>query len=410
MINFIKNIAFIYVLIIANNQILSQCLKGDCENGFGIKIYPDSSRFEGNFEKGLKKNGIYTYKSGDKYEGSFNNNLRDGFGIYTYKNGEQYKGLFLNDKKEYGSYQFKNNDVYTGSFENNLPNGYGVMKYNSGKVIEGYWENGKTSWNYNTDSLNQQLAHLNLAVTDSTKSLTFEKNAPRFFSVIVGISDYEGLLADLRYADNDAKIFYNNLMKAFPAETGNGIVKLLLNENASCENIQSALKSVLSQANENDYVIFYFSGHGSPGNFCPSNYTQQKLSHDFVKSCFKQSKAKYKLCIADACYSGSIGNSSNQYASEETYIRLKDTKLGVIMSSKSNQTSGETTDLQQGIFSYFFIKGMRGAADLNKDSYVTVGELFLYTKQAVTQRSNGKQVPVVFGNNLYKIPISRVMR
>lgn len=410
MINFIKSIAFIYVLIISNNQLLSQCLSGDCQNGFGSKIYPDSSRFDGNFEKGFKKNGIYTYKSGDTYEGSFTNNLRDGFGIYSYKNGETFKGLFLKDKKEYGTYHFKNNDIYTGSFENNLPNGYGVMKYKSGKVIEGYWDKGKASWHYNTDSLNQQLTEINLVHTDSTKSLTFEKNAPRFFSVIVGISDYEGELADLRYADNDAKIFYNNLLKAFPVETNNGVIKLLLNESASCENIQSALKSVLSKASENDYVIFYFSGHGSSGNFCPSNYTQQQLSHDFVKFCFRQSKAKYKLCIADACYSGSIGNSSNQYASQEAYIRLKDTKIGVIMSSKSDQTSRETSELQQGIFSYFFIKGMRGAADLNNDTYVTVGELFLYTKQAVTQRSNGAQVPVVFGNNLYKIPISRVKR
>jgi hypothetical protein len=405
-----KNLLFIFVFIFYHNQLLSQCLSGDCINGFGTKLYPDSSRFEGNFEKGFKIKGIYTYKSGDKYEGTFKDNIRDGFGIYTYKNGEHFKGIFLKDKKEYGTYQFKNKDVFTGSFENNLPNGYGVMKYASGKIVEGYWENGKVSWNYNTDSLNQQLTQINTDAADSTKSLTFDKNPPRFFSVIVGVSDYEGVLADLRYADNDAKIFYNNLMKAFPAETGNGSVKLLLNQNATCQNIQNELKSVLSMANENDYVIFYFSGHGSPGNFCPSDYTQAKLSHDFVKSCFRQSKAKYKLCIADACYSGSIGNTSNQYASQESYIRLKDTKLGVIMSSKSDQTSGETTDLQQGIFSYFFIKGMRGAADLNKDSYVTVGELFFYTKQAVSQRSNGKQVPVVFGNNLYKIPISRVQR
>jgi hypothetical protein len=406
----VKLFTFFLFTFLTVNPIFCQCVSGDCKNGFGIKLYPDSTRFEGTFEKGFKKSGIYTYKSGDKYEGSFNNNSREGFGVYTYKNGEIFKGVYLNDKKEYGTYQFKNNDLYTGSFDNNLPSGYGVMKYHSGKIIEGYWENGTPIWDYNTDSLNQQLTQLNNVITDSSKSLTFEKNTPRFYSVIVGISDYEGSFSDLRFADNDAKIFYNNLINAFPIETKNGSVKLLLNENATCQNIQSALKSVFLQANENDYVIFYFSGHGSPGNFAPSNYSQERLSHDFVKSCFKQSKAKYKLCIADACFSGSIGNTTNQYASQEAYIRLKDSKLGVIMSSKSYQTSQETSDLKQGVFSYFFIKGMRGAADLNKDTYVTVGELFLYTKQTVSQRSNGAQVPVVFGNNLYKIPISRISK
>jgi hypothetical protein len=37
-----------------------------------------------------------------------------------------------------------------------------------------------------------------------------------------------------------------------------------------------------------------------------------------------------------------------------------------------------------------------------------MGELFLYTKNATIQKSNGKQAPVVYGKNLDRIPLTRI--
>jgi uncharacterized caspase-like protein len=184
----------------------------------------------------------------------------------------------------------------------------------------------------------------------------------------------------------------------------------LLNQNATRSNIIKAMQQVFSQSTENDFIIFYFSGHGSPGNFCPTDINQQLLSHDIVKAQFKNAKARYRLCVADACFSGSIGsqsqNSNNTVAGSTQ--QLRDARIAVIMSSKPNQTSIETGSLNQGIFSYYFINGLRGAADLNHDSYITMGELFLYTKNATIQKSNGQQAPVVYGKNLDRIPLTRI--
>jgi hypothetical protein len=51
---------------------------------------------------------------------------------------------------------------------------------------------------------------------------------------------------------------------------------------------------------------------------------------------------------------------------------------------------------------------MHGRADINKDKYITVGELFLYVKKMVSKDSRNQQIPVVFGNDLFKIPLSHL--
>jgi hypothetical protein len=54
------------------------------------------------------------------------------------------------------------------------------------------------------------------------------------------------------------------------------------------------------------------------------------------------------------------------------------------------------------------MNGLRGAADLNRDKYVTAGELFVYTRNAVVSQSGGKQSSVVIGQQLDRIPLCKL--
>lgn len=396
----------------------AQCINGDCVNGFGEKKYPDNSRFVGNFENGSKKNGTYYYPNGDIYKGSFEKNQRSGSSVYTHKNGEVFKGTFTNDKKAYGKFIFLNGDEYTGTFENSQPDGYGTLVSKNGKKWEGQWENGKRVWGSNVELVADSLfidtvKHFETSSNGNKSFDPIQQSkaiSPRIFAVVVGVADYDGVANDLKYSDNDARLFYNHLRSALPNEMSAGKSMLLLNRNATRSNIMNAMQQVFSQSTENDFIIFYFSGHGSPGNFCPTDAAQQLLSHDIVKSQFKNAKARYRLCIADACFSGSIGTQAQNTSVEGSTQQLRDARIAVIMSSKPDQTSIETSALNQGIFSYCLINGLKGSADLNRDSYVTMGELFLYTKNATAQKSNGSQVPVVYGKNLNLIPLARIKK
>jgi hypothetical protein len=406
-----KTHLLILLILSTYSTIKCQCIFGDCSNGFGEIVYKDSSRFVGSFENMKRKTGLYSYQNKDSYFGGFNSNKREGLGIYTYASGDVFKGNFANDQKTDGSYYYKNGNIYTGCIENNLPNGFGKMQIKNGKVIEGQWKDGKPEW---TVAINP-VSDSSLIVPANNRpdeliadSKSIKGAAPRVFAVIVGVSDYDGTFADLKYADDDADKFLIQLKMSMPRETASGKVVQLKNAQATAQNVLNAIDDVFGRAGENDFVIFYFSGHGSPGNFIPTDHLSNVISHNAIKERFKRTPAKYRLCIADACFAGSIGSEANNYSSISATQDLKDARLAVILSSKSTQTSQETSSLQQGVFSYYLIKGIRGAADINNDKYVTAGELFVYTRTRVTERSGGKQVPVIYGQNIDRIPLSRI--
>ena len=399
-----KKLFLIYLFASLSSSISAQCIKGDCVSGNGEKIYPDGSKFQGVFQEGQKLKGIYKYPNGDQYEGSFKEGKRDGLASYSYSNGERYEGFYVDDAKSYGKFAFKNGDSYTGTFSNNLFNGYGSFKKNSGELIEGYWENGKMG-------VAEEFAAIDSAQVLSVDSILNKGSIsqktlrPRVFAVVVGISDYQGTELDLSYSDRDAQLFYNHLRSAMPAEMAAGKSVLLLNERATLSNINAALSDVFSTSSPNDFIIFYFSGHGSVGQFVPYNHSFG-LSHEDLKNYFKNTEAKFRLVVADACFSGSIGT-PNQTSVSDTQD-LFDSRLAVIMSSKPDQTSLEMGSLEQGVFSYHLIRGMQGLADLNQDKYVTAGELFMYTKNKVANHTSNEQIPVIYGVNLNKIPLTKV--
>jgi hypothetical protein len=408
-----KNI-FILILgtFLFQGILSSQCVFGDCRNGFGEIIYKDSSRFVGYFQNGTKASGNYFYRNNDEFNGVFIEGKRQGFGIYRHANGDLFKGLFVDDKKTDGTYYYQSGDIYTGCIENSKPNGFGRMQFKDGRVFEGQWKDGKPEWtvaiNLVSDTSLIVPANKRPDVEDGVDSKLIKGAAPRVFAVIVGISDYDGFFSDLRYADDDAERFYQQLKLSMPKETSSGKVVQLKNSQATAQNVLNALDDVFARANENDFLIFYFSGHGSPGYFIPTDHYSNKISHEAIKQRFKDAKGKYRLCIADACFAGSVGNEESNYSSISSTQTLKDSRLAVILSSKSTQTSQETSALQQGLFSYYLIKGLRGAADINKDKYVTAGEVFVYTRNRVVEQSGGKQIPVIYGQNIDRIPLSKI--
>jgi len=230
-------------------------------------------------------------------------------------------------------------------------------------------------------------------------------NPKEKYVFIVGVADYQGVENDLNFSDDDAVLFYNKMRKL-------GVKKenmiLLLDKNATRNNIENKMRNLFLKADENDQVIFYFSGHGSKGYFLPHDYNNL-LSHKTVKNIFKQSKAKKKICFADACYSGSIRNKNKSKGVKQTdsYTLKQDINGGVavIMSSTGYETSLEMGNLGQGVFSYYLLNGLSGKADLNSDKTITIVELYEYTKRNVVRKTNGRQNPIIFGNFNVNMPI-----
>lgn len=209
------------------------------------------------------------------------------------------------------------------------------------------------------------------------------------YVVCVGISRYaDPKVKDLRLPEKDAK----DIADFYKLATDNVII--VTGKYATKAQILKCLKSQFSRAGENDRIIFYFSGHGYPGGFCPYEMTrlEEGLSYLEVISIMNKSKAKGKFIFADACNSGAIRQNKNQTSRPQTGNVL------LFLSSRGNEFSIESRFDDNGFFTQYLLRGLKGGADSDRNLSITAKELFLFVSKGVKNRSKDKQHPVMWGN------------
>ena len=72
--------------------------------------------------------------------------------------------------------------------------------------------------------------------------------------------------------------------------------------------------------------------------------------------------------------------------------------MALIMSSKSEETSLESNNLRQGVFSHFLLEGLKGQADYNEDQTIVLKELFDYICHNVKEYTSRRQSPMIRGD------------
>jgi uncharacterized caspase-like protein len=83
----------------------------------------------------------------------------------------------------------------------------------------------------------------------------------------------------------------------------------------------------------------------------------------------------------------------------------------ILTASRSAEVSLELPELGHGVFTYYLMQGLKGAADLNHDGIVTLQELYEYLEQQVTQKARsvgGNQHPVMKGELEGVLPLMKV--
>lgn len=85
------------------------------------------------------------------------------------------------------------------------------------------------------------------------------------WAVVIGISKYkDSRIAGLRYASADVHSFYEWLISQQGGGYAPSRIRLLLDSEATVQNIKNALFNWLKQPLKEDMVTIYFAGHGSP--------------------------------------------------------------------------------------------------------------------------------------------------
>ena len=230
-------------------------------------------------------------------------------------------------------------------------------------------------------------------------AFSFSANA-RTYLVSVGIADYSGFptkINNLSLTTNDAQTIANLYSKNTSV-----VYSLLLNEKATKDRIVRAIKKVFNKASKNDIVVFFFSGHGYPGGFCA--YDGQ-IDYGEIRNAMSQSKSKNKMMFVDACRSG--GMRVDGTTMQGSVTAAKNANVMLLLSSRNNENSIERRGMQNGFFTTYLQKGLRGNADANRDRVITAKELFNFIHQGVSQISGGKQHPVMWGKFDDNMPIMK---
>ena len=86
---------------------------------------------------------------------------------------------------------------------------------------------------------------------------------------------------------------------------------------------------------------------------------------------------------------------------EMTRIKAWDDEIqaAIFMSSRGNETSVEEArdGMQQSVFSFHLINGLKGEADFNQDRQISSYEIFLYVRDNVLRDTEYEQHPVMYG-------------
>ncbi|MDE5933935.1 MAG: caspase family protein [Lachnospiraceae bacterium] len=209
------------------------------------------------------------------------------------------------------------------------------------------------------------------------------------YVVCVGIATYaDSQLKDLNKTENDAKAM------AALYKIGTDNVITITGKYATKAQILKSLRSQFGRAGANDKIVFYFSGHGYPGGFCTYDMTNEKegLLYADVINIMKESKAMSKFIFADACHSGSIRKPDTGATADPLPGNIV-----FFLSSRGNEYSIESSTAANGYFTKHLLRGLRGAADTDRNRKITASEIFQYVSAEVTRQTNGKQHPVMWG-------------
>ncbi|KAA3636424.1 MAG: peptidase C14 caspase catalytic subunit p20 [Bacteroidetes bacterium] len=441
------------VMIYANGNRYEGTWTENKPAGYGIFVFVTGDRYEGNFLAGLYSGqGTMFYSDGSRYEGEWEENKRHGQGLmhypdgetvfgqwendqyladwstmtfegdtstmrncnevycdtgvgkFRYKDGSRYIGEFFKGSPEgRGTLFYANGDRYEGGWKQHAPHGRGVMYYKSGKVVGAIWDFGKPVKKLFSEAANNKPAVVEIEQDREVK----------IWAVIIGAARYTHMPV-LRYTDDDAYQIYAFLKSPEGGALPDEQLRLLIDEDATHENIMTSMRSTFLRADENDVIMFYFSGHGLEGAFLSIDYDgyNNRLEHTEITQMLKASRAKHKIVLADACHSGSIlaAKTNMSEALRRYYEAFEATRGGtaLLMSSKGEEYSLEDGGLRSGIFSHFLVRGLKGEADNDSNSIITIEELFRFIHKNVRRYTGNIQTPTLTGDYDSRMPVGIV--
>lgn len=250
------------------------------------------------------------------------------------------------------------------------------------------------------------------------------RSNPNAVAVVIGNRDYQNPdVPSVDYALQDAASMRKYLVESFGFDETN----ILFLANATQADFNGVFGTKddhrarlfnLVRAGESDVFVFY-SGHGAPdlttedAYFVPvdcdpslvrfNGYAMNTLYDNLAKIPYRS-----LTVVIDACFSGATDRGTLTPQASIVRIRskggvLKDPKAMVFTAATGAQIASWYADQSHGLFTYYFLKGLQGEANTNRDRELTLAEMRTYLTKEVPYMArrlrNREQNPEVYGDD-----------
>lgn len=237
------------------------------------------------------------------------------------------------------------------------------------------------------------------------------------YAIVVGVETYRSKLPKADFAAHDAKIVGDYLTKVMGYQEENVVV--LLNEQAAKSDLEKYLEKWLPNRVEPGSAVFvYYSGHGAPHPKTGDAYLVpydgdptfvEETGYSLKRLYARLAKlpAKEVVVMLDSCFSGAGGRSVIGKGMRPMVLSVENPvvaggKTVVLAASAGDQVSSTYDQKSHGLLTYYFLKGLQGAADANQDGVLDIAELYAYVKPQVERTArrdfNNEQTPQLLGN------------
>lgn len=249
------------------------------------------------------------------------------------------------------------------------------------------------------------------------------------WALVVGIGNfqYPGI-NPLKYTAKDAKDFAALLVNPDFGRFKPANVTLLANAEATTNRIRSEIERLSEVAKPEDLVVIYISTHGSPRELAKLDinylitydtkpdrlYSTSLPMIELMESASKLIDAQRVVVFLDTCFSGAatlsgifaneaaapapagsgaagdgaraIGFSGSGVSTQMLSHGGKGAGRVIITASRPNESSWESRELQNGIFTYYLIQSIK-----QKGGMTPIGELFDNLRNQVSQRARAEK-------------------
>jgi len=253
---------------------------------------------------------------------------------------------------------------------------------------------------------------------------------PNDVAVVIGVKEYEHTdIPNVDYALRDAEIMKKYLTRTlgfhednviFVGNAGGSAFERIFGTES---NPQGQLHNWVKDGKSDVFV--YYSGHGAPdpesekaylvaSDTDPSYLTLNGYSVDQLYANLAKLPARSVTVVLESCFSGVSEAGQVVQEVSPAVLNVENPMVGMknglaITAGAADQVSSWYSEKKHGLFTYYFLKGLRGAADENGDGAITAAEIDSYLTEQVpyqaARQHNRKQTPQVVGQNRDRVVV-----